>query len=73
MVSVRGGLLFLLVLGVGCVVLLWHTLSLPYNYFGVRDSVMFHLMFVNYTLSSVWVGFNNIYFDINKHGYNLQW
>ena len=24
--------------------------------FGVRDSVMFHLMFVNYTLSSDWVG-----------------
>ena len=23
--------------------------------FGVRDSVMFHLMFVHYTFSSVWV------------------
>ena len=26
--------LFLWVLGMGCVILLWHSLSLPYNYFG---------------------------------------
>ena len=31
-VSVRRGLLFLLVLGIGCVILLWHSLFLPYNY-----------------------------------------
>ena len=32
-VSVLGGFLFLWVLGMGCVILLWHSLSLPYNYF----------------------------------------
>ena len=31
--SVRRGYLFIWVLGMGCVVLLWHSLSLPYNYF----------------------------------------
>ena len=30
-VSVRRGFLFLLVLGMGYVVLLWHSLGLPYN------------------------------------------
>ena len=33
-VSVRMGFLFLLVLGMGCVILLLHPLGLPYNYFG---------------------------------------
>ena len=36
-VSVWGGFLFLWVLGMGYVILLWHSLSLPYNYF--RDIV----------------------------------
>ena len=27
------GFLFLWVLGMGCVILVWHSLSLPYNYF----------------------------------------
>ena len=31
--SVWRGFLFLLVLGMGYVILLWHSLSLPYNYF----------------------------------------
>ena len=31
-VSVLRGLLFLCVLGMGYVILLWHSLSLPYNY-----------------------------------------
>ena len=34
-VSVRRGFLFLWVLGMGYVILLWHSLSLPYNYFAV--------------------------------------
>ena len=34
-VFVWRGFLFLWVLGVGYVILLWHSLSLPYNYFGV--------------------------------------
>ena len=33
MVSVQRGFLFLWVLGMGYVILLWHSLSLPYNYF----------------------------------------
>ena len=32
-VSVRRGFLFLSVLGMGYIILLWHSLSLPYNYF----------------------------------------
>ena len=32
-VSVRRGFLFLWVFGMGCVILLWHSLSLQYNYF----------------------------------------
>ena len=32
-VLVRRGFLFLWVLGMGYVILLWHSLSLPYNYF----------------------------------------
>ena len=32
-VYVRRGFLFLWVHGVGCVILFWHLLSLPYNYF----------------------------------------
>ena len=31
-VSVRRGFLFLLELGTGCVILLWHSLVIPYNY-----------------------------------------
>ena len=33
--------LFLWVLGMGYVILLWHSLSLPYNYFDVIRSTMF--------------------------------
>ena len=36
-VSVWSGFLFLLVLGMGYVILLWHSLSLPYNYFGKKN------------------------------------
>ena len=35
-VSVRRGFLFLWVLGMGYVTLLWHSLSLPYNYFKLK-------------------------------------
>ena len=34
-VSIRRGFLFLLVLGMGCVILLWYSLGLPYNYYDV--------------------------------------
>ena len=45
-VSVWRGFLFLTVLGTGYVILLWHSLSLPYNYF----SVTFHLTCVHINL-----------------------
>ena len=35
-VSVWRGFLFLWVLGMGYVILLWHSLSLPYNYFDLH-------------------------------------
>ena len=35
-VSVRRGFLFLWVLGMGGVILLWHSLSVPYNYFLIQ-------------------------------------
>ena len=48
-VSVRRGFLFLLVLGIGRVILLWHSLDLPYNYLCGSDEedcqgiYMYHL------------------------------
>ena len=36
-VSVRRGFLFIWVLGLGCVILLWHSLSLPYNQFTLLE------------------------------------
>ena len=35
-VSDRRGFLFLCVLGMGCIILSWHSPSLPYNYWGWR-------------------------------------
>ena len=40
MVFVLRGFLFLWVLGMGYVILLWHSLSLPYNYSMATDSVI---------------------------------
>ena len=40
MVSVRRGFLFVLVLGMGCIILLWHSMGRPYNYFKISN---FHL------------------------------
>ena len=37
--SVRMGFLFLLVLGIDCVILLLHSLDIPYNYFSARQSI----------------------------------
>ena len=38
-ISVRRGFLFLLVLWMVCVILLWHSLGLPYNYFDLSHFV----------------------------------
>ena len=39
-VFVWRGFLFLWVLGMGYVILLWHSLSLPYNYFGFEGGTL---------------------------------
>ena len=38
-VSVRRGFLFLCVLGMGCVILFWHSQGLPYKYFVLLRNV----------------------------------
>ena len=40
--SVRRGFHFRWVLGMGCVILLWHSLSLPYNYFLLQSAAQNH-------------------------------
>ena len=51
-VSVWRGSLFLWVLGTGYVILLWHSLSLPYNYFVLILATPFlHFCFAVMTLS----------------------
>ena len=42
-VFVWRGFLFLWVLGMGYVILLWHSLSLPYNYFVIKIDVNYFL------------------------------
>ena len=60
MVSVRWSFLFLLVLRIGCVVLLWHSLFLTYNRFGLPYVVYVLCLFVYLVIShfgfdgSVW-------------------
>ena len=46
--SVRRSFLFLLVLGMGYVILLWHSLSLPYNNFAVHSVCFPHLILFSY-------------------------
>ena len=45
-VFVWRGFLFLWVLGMGYVILLWHSLSLPYNYFTLHFKIVFSMLFV---------------------------
>ena len=40
-VSVWRGFFFLWVLGMGYVILLWHSLSLPYNYYAINCDAFF--------------------------------
>ena len=50
-VSVRRGFLFLWVLGMGYVILLWHFLSLPYNYFEALNFVWLYYYHITVKLS----------------------
>ena len=57
-VSVWRGFLFLRVLGMGYVISLWHSLSLPYNYFARMfqlGSSAFVLLIVDVDEPSVWI------------------
>ena len=50
-VFVWRGFLFLWVLGMGCVILLWHSLSLSYNYFGcVIPRIALNVMGLRFSL-----------------------
>ena len=65
-VSVWRGFLFLWVLGMGKVILLWHSLSLPYNYFYVNVQHVLQV-FVSYT-NCVWPDMRLVF---NKKLYNV--
>ena len=49
-VSVWRGFLFLWVLGMGYVSLLWHSLSLPYNYFVIKLIKKGHILLISYVV-----------------------
>ena len=55
-VFVWRGFLFLWVLGMGYVILLWHSLSLPYNYFGGACKIndLFFLLQLQFTDKCSW-------------------
>ena len=50
-VSVWTGFLFLCVLGMGYVILLWHSLSLPYNYLFLNHNIIT----VDFGCKSMWL------------------
>ena len=52
-VSVWRGFLFLWVLGMGYVILLWHSLGLPYNYFFIVRTCTFY--YKMYTLLNIYI------------------
>ena len=54
-VSVWRGFLFLWMLGIGYVILLWYSLSLPYNYFGTFGTSLFLLMLTLGDLDLIWL------------------
>ena len=77
-VFVRRGFLFLWVLGMGYVILLWHSLSLPYNYFAteLRPSINSRIRFLlhilrmngqNLTKFCIHIIIDKIYVGIVKH------
>ena len=61
-VSVWRGFLFLWVLRMGYVILLWHSLSLPYNYLGLKTCKISRLSVkkINFDLSTYLRGYNSI-------------
>ena len=67
-VFVWRGFFFLWVLGMGYVILLWHSLSLPYNfYLSIDHKVLFHNAYIKPHLdycSLIWSNISNV--NINK-------
>ena len=57
-VSVRRGFLFHWVLGMGCVILLWRSMSLPYNHFLVTRSFFILMISPSYTDSLYFMKLN---------------
>ena len=72
-VFVWRGLLFLWVLGMGYVILLWHSLSLPYNYFA-KPSVTLPILVEEYQIM-VNRPFNICFviFRFNMDGFKHNW
>ena len=61
-VSVWNGFRFLWVLGMGCVILLWHSLNLPYNHFIIIE----HLNNIHLLITCCHIDFS-FYFSFIKH------
>ena len=66
-VFVWRGFLFLWVLGMGYVILLWHSLSLPYNYFANDKS---QYLYENLPVKTKMTFFVK---EINTSGYIVAW
>ena len=75
-VSVWRGFLFILVIGMGYVILLWHSLSLPYNYFLRReikaDVKKQHYLYVNNLVGDVKANPKDFYRYINSQKKDAQ-
>ena len=66
-VFVRRGFLFLWVLGMGYVILLWHSLSLPYNYFAYNANAKTEAVNVRLMSATKIVGKTHTNFQASRH------
>ena len=68
-VFVWRGFLFLWVLGMGYVILLWHSLSLPYSYFSERFTPFFLLVYIDiiFIHTSIFMNLGLNHFNKSKH------
>ena len=72
-VSVWRGFLFLWVLGMGCVILLGHFLSLPYNYFSVFRKLFAEIeKRLKYQLNRIISLFGYVSYKVKTYGSNLS-
>ena len=61
-VSVWRGFLFLWVLGMGYVILLWHSLSLPYNYLLYKSGMQWGINYMDMLHNDIVFAFNKVFF-----------